>query len=138
MAVTWEDRVPTYPGRMKITYPDGRSEYVTLERADEPTVSGTPVNAENLNSMVSDIKTAKETAEEAKEVADGKASFGGGAYFNGVNLGAADATAYIYSEGGDVNFRYADASGTTCYESLRTIKNGMHTMTLSGPTLTID
>ena len=38
------DRVPLNPGRRKITYEDGTSEYVTVEMADEPTVVGTPLN----------------------------------------------------------------------------------------------
>ena len=38
------DRVSTYPGRVKITKADGTSEYVTWERADQPTVPGTPIN----------------------------------------------------------------------------------------------
>lgn len=51
MATTWQDRVPTYPNRYKITKSDGTSEYVTLERADEPSVEGTPINAVNMNAI---------------------------------------------------------------------------------------
>ena len=52
MAITWVDRVPTYPNRMKITPENGGDAYyATVERADEPTVIGTPVNAANLNAM---------------------------------------------------------------------------------------
>lgn len=38
---TITDRVPTYPGRVKLT-PTGTANIYTLERADEPTVQGTP------------------------------------------------------------------------------------------------
>lgn len=38
------DRQPTKAGRRKITYEDGRSEFVTVEMADEPTLEGTPLN----------------------------------------------------------------------------------------------
>ena len=38
------DRVPTKPGRVKLTKEDGSIEYVTTERADEPTEPGTPLN----------------------------------------------------------------------------------------------
>ena len=38
------DRVSTYPGRVKLTRADGTIEYVNWERADEPTVAGTPIN----------------------------------------------------------------------------------------------
>lgn len=48
------DRVPTYPNRVKITHSDGTSEYVTWERADEPTVEGTPINAALFNSIAAD------------------------------------------------------------------------------------
>lgn len=50
-AVKWVDRVPTYPNRMKITPETGDPYYATVERADSPTVVGTPVNAQNLNAM---------------------------------------------------------------------------------------
>ena len=43
-----KDRVPQNPGRMKITHADGTSEYVTLERADNPTQVGTPLNKNTL------------------------------------------------------------------------------------------
>lgn len=45
-----KDRVPKYPGRVKITHADGTSEYVTLERADEPVSGneGTPLNKATL------------------------------------------------------------------------------------------
>lgn len=52
MAINWVDRVPTKPGRIKITPEDGSSAwYGVMERADEPSVVGTPVNAANLNAM---------------------------------------------------------------------------------------
>lgn len=49
------DRVPTYPNRIKITRQDGTSEYVTWERADEPTVVGTPINKALFDSIASDM-----------------------------------------------------------------------------------
>lgn len=63
MATNWLDRVPTYPGRWKITKSNGTYEYVTMERADEPTVEGTPINAENLNALEQTASTAKATAD---------------------------------------------------------------------------
>ena len=42
----FKDRQPTKPGRRKLTYTDGTSEYVTLEMADDPIESGTPLNRE--------------------------------------------------------------------------------------------
>ena len=47
------DRKPTRPNRYKLT-PEGGGEviYVTLERADEPSVDGTPLNATTLNTLL--------------------------------------------------------------------------------------
>lgn len=43
-----KDRVPTQPNRVKITHEDGTTEYVTWERADEPTQEGTALNKATL------------------------------------------------------------------------------------------
>ena len=43
-----ENRVPTKPGRIKLTDDSGNSQYYTMERADEPTVEGTPLNKATL------------------------------------------------------------------------------------------
>lgn len=51
MAVRWVDRVPTNANRMKITPENGSAFFAKVERADNPTVVGTPVNAANLNAM---------------------------------------------------------------------------------------
>lgn len=52
MATIFADRQSAYPNRYKITPDSGSSYYVTLERADEPTVAGTPLNAATLNQLV--------------------------------------------------------------------------------------
>lgn len=50
MAVTFIDRKASRPGRVKITPEDGsKAYYAVLERADEPTVTGTALNAASLN-----------------------------------------------------------------------------------------
>ena len=46
------DRQPTRPNRYKITPENGEAYYVTLERADEPTEEGTPLNATALNNLL--------------------------------------------------------------------------------------
>lgn len=46
------DRVSAYPGRYVMTDENGRASHVVLERADEPIVPGTPLNAETFNQMV--------------------------------------------------------------------------------------
>lgn len=50
-----KDRVPTYPGRVKLTKTNGTSEYVTLERADAPTQEGTPINKALFDSIKTDV-----------------------------------------------------------------------------------
>lgn len=57
------DRQPTKVGRRKITFEDGRSEYVTVEMADDPTAEGTPLNREafmNLQGFGSENTTISE------------------------------------------------------------------------------
>lgn len=49
------DRVPSRPGRYLMIMPDGSTQYVTLTRADEPTVVGTPINKELFDSIREDI-----------------------------------------------------------------------------------
>ena len=50
-----KDRVPTYPGRVKLTRSNGTVEYVTLERADAPTEAGTPINKVLFDSIQAEI-----------------------------------------------------------------------------------
>lgn len=50
-----KDRVPTYPGRVKLTKNDGTFEYVILERADSPTQEGTPINKALFDSIKTDV-----------------------------------------------------------------------------------
>ena len=53
------DRKPTRPNRYKVTPENGGTPYyVTLERADEPTVEGTPLNAASLNALLPKPVTA--------------------------------------------------------------------------------
>lgn len=53
--MNFEDRVSAYPGRYVMTAEDGTVSYVVLERADEPIVPGTPLNAETFNNMFSEL-----------------------------------------------------------------------------------
>ena len=50
MPFTFVDRVPSKPGRVKITPENGGTPYYAImERADEPSVAGSPLSAANLN-----------------------------------------------------------------------------------------
>lgn len=55
MSTVFEDRRSTYPNRYQITPINGAPYYAVLERADEPIVAGTPLNAETLNGVVDAI-----------------------------------------------------------------------------------
>lgn len=55
MSTFFVDRQSTYPNRCLITPQNGTPYYAVVERADEPIVAGTPLNAETLNGLVSDI-----------------------------------------------------------------------------------
>lgn len=53
------DRKPTRQNRYKVIPENGGAAYyVVLERADEPTVEGTPLNAASLNSLLPKPLTA--------------------------------------------------------------------------------
>ena len=70
--MVFKDRVAKYPGRWTMKKSDGSSEVVTLIRNDEPTVEGTPMNAETLNALsdVAGADIARQQAERAAEQAE--------------------------------------------------------------------
>lgn len=51
--MAFQDRRANRPNRYKVIPDSGNAYYVTLERADEPTVLGTPLSADNLNRLYS-------------------------------------------------------------------------------------
>lgn len=51
--ITFSDRIAAKPNRYRVTAENGEAYYVTLERADEPMVEGTALNAEIFNKLVS-------------------------------------------------------------------------------------
>ena len=53
----FEDRSSIYPHRYLLTNVNGEKSYITLERADEPVVEGTPLNAETFNALVEECET---------------------------------------------------------------------------------
>lgn len=50
------DRESMRPGRYKVTTDAGESYYITLKRADEPTVAGTPLNANTFSELQESIQ----------------------------------------------------------------------------------
>lgn len=67
--MVFKDRVAKYPGRWTMKKSDGSSEVVTLVRNDEPTVEGTPMNAETLNTL-SDVAGADIARQQAEQFAE--------------------------------------------------------------------
>ena len=56
----FEDRISAYPNKYFMTDESGNTSYVVLERADEPTVPGTPLNAETFNTMQEEYQVESE------------------------------------------------------------------------------
>lgn len=63
-----QDRQPTKPNRIKITFDDGSVKYGYMERADEPTVEGTPLNKNSLFNSKNSERFACELPSEAFEI----------------------------------------------------------------------
>lgn len=53
------DRVPTHPGRVKLTPVSGQADVFTMERADEPTKEGTPLGKETFDSIIQSRLTGR-------------------------------------------------------------------------------
>ena len=53
------DRVPTKPGQIKLTPVSGQADVFIMERADEPTVEGTPLDKATFNSIIQSRLTGR-------------------------------------------------------------------------------
>lgn len=53
------DRVPTKPGQIKLTPVSGSPDLFIMERADEPTVEGTPLDKATFNSIIQSRLTGR-------------------------------------------------------------------------------
>lgn len=60
-----ENRVPTKPGRIKLTDDSGNVKYYFMERADEPTTEGTPLNKATLFAVENEARYACSVPSEA-------------------------------------------------------------------------
>lgn len=63
--MNFEDRIPSYPNRYLLTDQNGNKRHVTLVRADDPLVPGTPLNAATFNGMQSELLPAIEDGDYA-------------------------------------------------------------------------
>lgn len=111
MSEKFVDRKSTYPNRYKITKADGTVEYVTLERADQPTVAGTPLNAETFNKVVNEI--------------DGKLSKTGGTMSGGLVTPLVDIRDPNYPQ---LVFGDADSATGLVYQNANTGEIGFRQM----------
>ena len=53
------DRVPTHAGRVKLTPVSGQTNIFDMERADNPTVEGTPIDKATLDSIIKSRLTGR-------------------------------------------------------------------------------
>jgi hypothetical protein len=71
--VDFKDRIPTHAGRVKLTPVSGQPDTFTMERADEPTEPGTPIDKAAFDSIIKSRLTgrfyAPTTAREAEATA---------------------------------------------------------------------
>lgn len=54
-----KDRIPTHAGRIKLTPVSGKPDLFTMERADEPTEEGTPIDKATLDSIIKSRLTGR-------------------------------------------------------------------------------
>ena len=55
----FKDRVPRYPGRIKLMPVEGQPDMFTMERTDEPIVTGTPINKAAFDSIIQSRLTGR-------------------------------------------------------------------------------
>lgn len=118
-----KDRVPKYPGRVRMTRADGTAEYVTLTRADEPQVEGDALNKANLlpddvaaalglsgNPQVKDALISLRNAFDSSVVCGEEVLAKGGSPHN-IALGFEPKLVVVYNP--DVSSQIAVAGGST-------------------------
>lgn len=88
-----QDRVPTYPGRVKLTPVPWQDGFYDLERADDPVVDGTPINKATLLTDATAALlalTGNPTVNDAlAKIASGKIEMATGSYIGNGNYGQA-------------------------------------------------
>lgn len=85
------DRIPTYPGRVKMTPVEGQENTYDMVRADDPVVVGTPINKALFDSYATKINAVAQSVDDkifalSQRVQLGSLPIGGvfGLYENGV------------------------------------------------------
>lgn len=120
-----QDRVSANPGRVLITPESGEAYYATIERADNPTVEGTPLNKANLltDSTASSIglsasatpnqafQTLRNLISTAQNTANGRAKIEFGSYVGTGTGGSDNPTGITFS--GQVKFVAIGTNGVS-------------------------
>lgn len=70
------DRVPTHPGRIKLTPVEGQTDVFDMVRADDPTVEGTPLDKATFNSIIQSRLTGRYYAPTVTRTVESSASSG--------------------------------------------------------------
>ena len=66
--INFKDRVPLYPGRVKLTPVSGQNDIFDVVRADEPTEPGTPLDKATFNSIIHSRLTGRSYIPEVQRV----------------------------------------------------------------------
>lgn len=105
MSITFQDRVSAQPNRYKVIKADGTTEYVVLERADEPTTLGTPLNAETLNAAFAEKAPASHAEDKTnphgvtvEQIGAAPAGFGFGDRMTYVNMESAEYSSMTFED----------------------------------------
>ena len=64
MSFVFVDRESSYPNRYLVTPETGSPYYIVLTRADEPVVTGTPLNADTFNAMLASFALPEVTTDD--------------------------------------------------------------------------
>lgn len=110
MPIHFEDRQAKYPNRWTMKKSDGTSEVVTLIRNDEPTVEGTPMNAETLNQL-SDVAGADVARAQAEVAAQNAREYSNEAK-NAAENAAQEAASRVVDPTLTISGKAADAKAT--------------------------
>ena len=65
-----KDRVPSYPGRVKLVPVSGQENVYDMVRMDEPTESGTPINKALFDSILNNLKTGVYTNDSTRDTGE--------------------------------------------------------------------
>ena len=104
------DRVPLNPGRIKLIPIDGLEDTFDMERADNPSVDGTPINKATLDSIIQSRLTGRYYELTASNV---ETSLVGGITTNPLPTSGWNITSKTNATSGDYRVDASDSQGST-------------------------